>query len=671
MSGQEDDVRELRPALQWYLWAIYLACAALLLGQLGPAVASGSLWHYPQVSLWELAVFGLLAYVAEHTMLHMGNSLSQSLTTAVHIALILLLPPPLALLIAFLAVLASKALPTHKPLYKRAFNICHATLTVGLTSLVFSLVAARTRVERPGHFLMDLPGFALVLAVYYLLDVGMLLVVLVLVERRPAWQVWRDTYYPILPPELAAGTIGILAGVVWRYDPALLALLVFPIAALRVALRAIAQAQESALVLRRRSEQLEAVLAAGQQLGLPRTPPQLLQPVVEAARAVVGSATAAAYLPDPADATRLTRVVLVPPDAGAVSPAYVPVDAARATTRDQGDAEGVLMAPLDVAGADVVGLLRLTGVPVDLGDGERDALSILATEAAIALQNARLYQTAQAAVRVRDDFLLAASHDLRTPLTGILGRAELMQMLLERPGPADAAGLRTQVDALCTAALRMTTVVEEITDAAHLQMGQQLGLQVGVVDVEALVRGAAEAVAIASPVGASTIDVTVPEQGLRLQGDRARLERVVQNIIANAVKYSPRATPVYVDVQAETEHVTITVRDRGVGIPRDELPHLFTRFYRASTARDVHGTGLGLAGAKDIVEQHGGFITVESVVDQGTTVSVVLPCVPLPPSGRNRVIPDDEAASVAGAAGSETSRLPASPVVSPIGTTPA
>src|SRR5262249_17597489 len=162
--------------------------------------------------------------------------------------------------------------------------------------------------------------------------------------------------------------------------------------------------QESALVLRRRSDQLEAVLAAGQQLGLPQTSPQLLLPVVEAARAVVGSATAAAYLPDPADATRLTRVVLVPQDAGAASPAYVPVHAARATTWDQGEEEGVLLAPLDVAGADVVGLLRLTGVPAELGDGERDALSILATEAAIALQNARLYQTAQAAVRVRDDF---------------------------------------------------------------------------------------------------------------------------------------------------------------------------------------------------------------------------------------------------------------------------
>src|SRR5262249_9010032 len=158
-----------------------------------------------------------------------------------------------------------------------------------------------------------------------------------------------------------------------------------------------------------------------------------------------------------------------------------------------------------------------------------------------------------------------------------------------------------------------TTVVEEITDAAHLQMGQQLGLQVGVVDVEALVRGAAEAVVMASPVGASPIAVTVPEQGLRLEGDRARLERVVQNIIPNAVKYSPRATTVHVEVQAGTEHVTITVRDRGVGIPRDELPHLFTRFYRASTTRDIHGTGLGLAGAKNIVEQHGGFITVESV----------------------------------------------------------
>ena len=121
---------------------------------------------------------------------------------------------------------------------------------------------------------------------------------------------------------------------------------------------------------------------------------------------------------------------------------------------------------------------------------------------------------------------------------------------------------------------------------------------------------------------------TLGASELLVRGDRARLTRVLHNLIGNAVKYSPRGTPIDVDVQTQEQRVVITVRDQGVGIPAEELPRIFTRFFRASTARGVKGTGIGLAGSRAIVEQHHGHITVESAVGQGTTVTVCLPSSP-------------------------------------------
>jgi len=226
----------------------------------------------------------------------------------------------------------------------------------------------------------------------------------------------------------------------------------------------------------------------------------------------------------------------------------------------------------------------------------------LARRAALAVDNARLYKEVEDALRVRDDFLTAASHDLRTPLTSIKGRIELMQMRLDRGKELSDEFLRSQIGTLHKGTAHMLAVVDEITDVAHLQMGRQLALNTETLDVGELARGAAA-----------------------LVGGRVRLSRVLQNVIGNAVKYSPAATVVSVEVRDGTDAVRIVVRDRGVGIPADELPHVFTRFYRASTARGIDGTGIGLAGAKAIIEQHGGHISLESVVGEGATVTMTLP----------------------------------------------
>jgi signal transduction histidine kinase len=144
--------------------------------------------------------------------------------------------------------------------------------------------------------------------------------------------------------------------------------------------------------------------------------------------------------------------------------------------------------------------------------------------------------------------------------------------------------------------------------------------------VGALVR--AVAAEYSGAAGTPRVTVQAPVQAVLVCGDRVRLERVLHNLIGNAVKYSPGGIPIAVDVQTQEQWAVITVRDQGIGIPAEDLPRLFTRFFRASTAAGVKGTGIGLAGSKAIIEHHHGHITVESAVGQGTTIRVCLPCSP-------------------------------------------
>jgi PAS domain S-box-containing protein len=229
----------------------------------------------------------------------------------------------------------------------------------------------------------------------------------------------------------------------------------------------------------------------------------------------------------------------------------------------------------------------------------------------------------EAALRLRDEVLTLATHDLRAPLTNILGRVDIVTMLLQQEATPDTARLMDQLQSLRGATLHMLAVVDEIGDVASLQIGRRLDLQADDVDMAALARAVAAEYGDGTP--AARVVVAAPRDAIVVRGDQARLTRVVRNLVDNAVKYSPRDTPVRVGVDRDGAWVVLTVRDRGVGIPKGELPHIFTRFFRASTASGTTGSGLGLAGAKAIVEQHGGTIAVASAAGRGTTITLRLP----------------------------------------------
>ncbi|GEM_PF-571446 len=247
-------------------------------------------------------------------------------------------------------------------------------------------------------------------------------------------------------------------------------------------------------------------------------------------------------------------------------------------------------------------------------------------EAAVAAERAAREETA-AALHMRDEFLGAVAHDLRSPLTTVQGMAQLLLRQARRVAPPELPRLAAGLETIEITARKMTAMVQEILDLTQLEMGQQLTLTAAAVDLTALLQGAVrDAQQMTSQ---HRVVLQAPAQPLAGEWDGLRLERVFANLLSNAIKYSPDGGTISVtpaEIAADGEWCEVAVADEGMGIPAEDLPHIFERFYRAAgvTGR-VMGTGLGLAGVKQIVEQHGGTISVESTVGAGSRFVVRLP----------------------------------------------
>jgi signal transduction histidine kinase len=223
--------------------------------------------------------------------------------------------------------------------------------------------------------------------------------------------------------------------------------------------------------------------------------------------------------------------------------------------------------------------------------------------------------------RERAQFLAVVSHEMRTPLTSIISFSELLR------GEADGLspeGLRF-LSIIERNADRLLRLIDDLLILNRLEAGAQ-PLELGPVSLPDL---AAEAVKSAAPVAAKS-GVTVhldAGEGPEVRADPRRLTQVLDNLIGNAVKFSHVDGLVRVRLRYVRGTWRIDVSDTGIGIPADEAVRLFGLFVRGSNARTagLPGTGLGLAIVKSLVEMHGGHVKVESVLDQGTTVTVYLP----------------------------------------------
>lgn len=249
----------------------------------------------------------------------------------------------------------------------------------------------------------------------------------------------------------------------------------------------------------------------------------------------------------------------------------------------------------------------------------------LTRRCALALDNARLYRQAQEAVLLRDQFVAIASHELRTPVTSIRGYAQLIERQA-RQGRLNAERVAHHAGLIIAQSTRLGVLIGDLLDASRFQQGR-LDLQREQCDLAAV---AAEVLGAFRSVPERTarhrIELVAP-QPLEGWWDRARLDQVLTNLVSNALKYSPEGGEVCVELRATREGwAELRVSDEGIGIPAEEQAQLFQPFARGAASHGaIGGTGLGLYIVRQIVEGHGGMITVASAPGAGSTFTVRLP----------------------------------------------
>ncbi|MBA2644557.1 MAG: response regulator [Solirubrobacterales bacterium] len=231
----------------------------------------------------------------------------------------------------------------------------------------------------------------------------------------------------------------------------------------------------------------------------------------------------------------------------------------------------------------------------------------------------------QAFAERQRDFVASASHELRTPLTSILGYLELV---LEDPD-ADRDEQRGHVEVAYRNSRRLLSLVEDLLTVNKLESGN-LGLSLEDLPLIDLVRAVEEVGLGLCARAGLTLRITPPAAAVSVRADRARVTEVLDNLIGNAVKFTPRGGEVALETRVEDQRVLLAVSDTGVGIAAHELPSVFDRFFRSpdSVRRAIPGTGLGLSIARSLMELQGGDITVSSSVGAGTTFTISLPLSP-------------------------------------------
>jgi signal transduction histidine kinase len=287
----------------------------------------------------------------------------------------------------------------------------------------------------------------------------------------------------------------------------------------------------------------------------------------------------------------------------------------------------VLCAPIFVRGR-VVACLYVTHSRVGrlFGEEEERLAQFTCALAGAALENAAGFARVEEAVRMRDEFLAIASHELKTPLTPLQLQIDDFQRVLARRG-LDDDNVNQRLTTMVRQTTRLSKLVENLLDLSRIAAGR-LTLQPEEFDFTEMVRDVVKRLAPEAERLGCTLEVRAGE-AIRGRRDQLRLEQVVSNLLANAVKYGA-AKPIEIDVgtQADGRTVRLTMRDHGIGLSPQDAVRVFERFERAVSVRHYGGLGLGLYITRQIVEAHGGRISVESRLGAGATFTVVLPVDP-------------------------------------------
>ncbi len=286
--------------------------------------------------------------------------------------------------------------------------------------------------------------------------------------------------------------------------------------------------------------------------------------------------------------------------------------------------QSALVVPLAARGA-FLGAMTLirSAAQVPYSAADVPFITELARRAGIAVDNARLLHEATESVRLRDDFLATASHDMRTPLATILGYLQIAQRHVRAiPDPGRLPDFLERAE---RTAVRLARLVAELMDVSLIRAGQSLPLALEEVNLTDLIAGSLQE---HRAISDSHTLVEAGDAEVVIVSDPSRIHRILDNLVGNALKYSEHGTTVVVGARADGADAVLWVTDHGVGIPAAELPRVFERFQRASTSVGAPGVGLGLAGSRTVARQLGGDLTAESVVGEGSTFVLRIPRTP-------------------------------------------
>ncbi|MCG2767924.1 MAG: ATP-binding protein [Anaerolineae bacterium] len=270
----------------------------------------------------------------------------------------------------------------------------------------------------------------------------------------------------------------------------------------------------------------------------------------------------------------------------------------------------------------VIGVLNVAKGPEaeSFRQSEVELLSVLGSQAAIAIDNARLFREIQEAYRqvseldhMKSEFISIAAHELRTPLAVVLAYVTLLEDEISEP-------LKEHLEVVVDAAMQLKSIIDDMLSLSHIEAGQtRLRLESISID-QAIAVVMAEVAQIADSRG-HTVITNLPDDLPTVQADAEKLHLVFSNLLSNAVKFTPEGGRIEISARVEGQDVVISVSDNGIGIPEEAREKIFDRFYQVeeSLRREYPGIGLGLSVVKAMVELHEGKIWVESELGEGST----------------------------------------------------
>ncbi|HEX2834831.1 MAG TPA: GAF domain-containing protein [Thermoanaerobaculia bacterium] len=266
-----------------------------------------------------------------------------------------------------------------------------------------------------------------------------------------------------------------------------------------------------------------------------------------------------------------------------------------------------VVAPLRASQGHILGAITFVRSDSRFFEPDISFADELARRAGVAIENARLYGEARAANRAKDDFLATLSHELRTPMTAVLGWARMLQLGMSPRESVEA------VNAIEKSATVQMQLIEDILDMSRIMAGK-MRIEHTPVDLREVTEAALATVRPTAAAKAIEIFTSYPPSVPPISGDSGRLQQIIWNLLTNAIKFTDRGGTVFVRVSCTQESVSVAVKDSGIGIDRDFLPHVFERFRQqdSSTTRAHGGIGLGLTIVRHLVDLHRGRITAHS-----------------------------------------------------------